>query len=162
MIQLEPSMVSTLFWRKKTVTAHEDGLIKFSIKQRSYEYQIYDPVAFFTLQNRRVKVYYDERNMSEVHIFDCENKFLGYVEPRLTNDGDLVKLERHRKGRKAIDRFAKEQKRKWERSNVPKKAMSEILEPQFHDFLLDETDPEHDLFQKLNGIDSNNKKPMLL
>jgi len=145
------------------VTAHEDGLIKFSIGRRSYEYQIYDPLTFFTVQNRRVKVYYDERNMSEVHIFDSENRFLGHVEPRLTNDGDLVKLERHRKGRKAIDRFAKEQKRKWESSNAPKGTVSKILEPQFHDFLIDNTDSEQDLFRNLNaGEVSKNKKPILL
>lgn len=161
MIPLEPSMVSTLFWRRKTVTAHEDGLIKFSIRRRRYEYQIYDPQTFFTVQNRRIKVYYDELNMSEVHIFDCHNRFLGQVEPRLTYDGDSVKLEKHRKGRRAIDKFAKEQKRKWESRVGPRNVTSKVLEPQFHDFLVD-VDDERDLFLKLNALPSSSPKPTLL
>gem|GEM_PF-6291821 len=166
MIQLQPFMISTLFWRKKTITVQEDGLVRFSVNRNRYEFQIYDPVTFFTTQKSKVKVYFDERNLSEIHLFDTENRFMGTVEPRLEFDGsnpDVIK--KHRKNRRAIDKYAKDQKTEWERGVNKNRTESKSTLPSFtfNDDLLsdDQSELEQNLFENINGISSKYKFGML-
>ncbi|MBI1769538.1 MAG: Mu transposase C-terminal domain-containing protein [Bacteroidetes bacterium] len=158
-------MISKLFWRKKTVTVQEDGLIRFSFDKRRFEYQIYEPKTFFSTQRSRVKVYFDERNTSEVHLFDSQNRFLGCIEPRLEFDGsneDII-IE-HRKKRKEIDKYAKEQKKKWEGAkSQARKSVSKILSREFHDYLVDEEPGrEQEFFMSINQVEVELKKVFFL
>lgn len=156
-------MIAKLFWRKKTVSVQEDGLVRFSFDKRRFEFQIYEPLAFFTAQRSRVKVYFDERNTSEVHLFDSQNRFMGCVEPRLEYDGsNEALLIEHRKKRKEINKYAADQKKKWEQG-FEKKPVSKILSREYHDYLLDEEefDNERNLFLDTNRIELESKTILL-
>lgn len=148
-------MISRLFWRKKVLAIPEDGLIRFRINRVEYSFQIYDPEAFFSVQRGLAKIYYDELDLSQVHLFTIQNRFLGSVEPRLQFDAnDLGVLAKHRKQKKEIDGYARSQKKSWE-DGIKDTFSKKVFKPQFHDHLIDEdisNDQMTDMFVKLNGI----------
>jgi hypothetical protein len=148
-------MISKLFWHRKTITVQEDGLIKFSVNKNRYEYQIYEPETFFITQNSKVKVYFDEQNLSEIHIFNHENRFIGSVEPRLEYDGsNEPMLIKHRTGRKAISKYARDLRKKWSQSSsqVDSHKSNKALTIEFHDFLIDDTDSDSERVKQLECI----------
>lgn len=161
-------MISQLFWHKKTLTIGEDGLIRFQINSIIYRFQVYEPIQFYTVQSQRVKIYYDERDMSVIHLFDKDNRFLGTVEPQETYCEEGETIRRHRQKRRAIDQFARDKKKKWD-SAQPNKLKSAVFKEKvsdrfFHDFLVDSDDENEklNLYKNLNNIQAQSDNPILL
>jgi len=136
------------------------------MNNNEYSYQIYEPEIFFTAQRSRMKVYYDQRNLSEVHLFDCENRFLGIIQSQLVYDGPDANttLDKHREGKRKINKYANEQRKKWKEEMVEHKVTdlkSKVLHTEFHDDLVDDPDQELQLFLTLNGISLDKPTTMI-
>ncbi len=150
-------MVSRLFWNRKRITVKEDGLVQFQIRETIYQFQIYDPETFFTFQGSLAKIYYNEMDMSEIHLFDDNDRFYGRVEPRRVNDpGNPTIIEGHRRDRKKINAFANSQRKQWKQFNPGKdkaKIKKAKLPLEYHDFLItSESNSERDVYMTLNRI----------
>lgn len=97
--------IAMLFWNHKTLKVSR-GEVATTIRHADYIYEIWDNELKLSLAGQHVKVYYDENDLSTVHLFsqkgeylcECRQKVLVHEGKAGQTDGDvkaLIKQSRH-------------------------------------------------------------------
>lgn len=87
-IKLEDWMVPLLFWKAKTKKRiKDDGRIDLQIDNVEYRYQVTEAEMLWTYKNSDVRMCYDPKDLSKIHIFERGTlKYIGAIEPRIVMD----------------------------------------------------------------------------
>lgn len=99
-IKLEDWMVPLLFWRVKTKKRiKNDGRIDLEIDRVNYCYQITKAEILWQHKNTDVRMSYDPKDLSKIHIFERGTlKHIGMIEPRMImkrdNKAEVLKKQR--------------------------------------------------------------------
>lgn len=64
-----------LFWLNKTITIGRSMIVNEVRKQKRY-YEIWDNEHKLRLRGKKVRVYYDEKDASEIHVFTLDGDFI--------------------------------------------------------------------------------------
>ncbi|MFK5855128.1 MAG: Mu transposase C-terminal domain-containing protein [Bacteroidota bacterium] len=74
--ELRPEQVAFLFWHNKTIKVRNME-IETEIRKQKYYYDLSYHEKRFELTGTKVKVYYDYRELSMIHVFDLNDKYIG-------------------------------------------------------------------------------------
>lgn len=64
-----------LFWLSKTLTVGRSMIVN-EVRKLKYFYEIWDSEDKLKLNGKKVRVYYDEKDASEIHVFTLEGEFV--------------------------------------------------------------------------------------
>lgn len=64
-----------LFWLNKTLTVGRSMIVN-EIRKQKYFYEIWDNEDKLRLNGKKVRVYYDEKDASEIHVFTLDGEFV--------------------------------------------------------------------------------------
>jgi hypothetical protein len=64
-----------LFWLSKTLTVNR-SLIVNEVRKQKYFYEIWSNEDKLRLNGKKVRVYYDEKDASEIHVFSLDGEFI--------------------------------------------------------------------------------------
>ncbi|TWI16309.1 Mu transposase C-terminal domain-containing protein [Sphingobacterium siyangense] len=73
--KIDPSDIAMLFWKHKTIKASR-GEVSTTIRHTTYHYTIWDNELKLRLSGQSVKMYYDECDLSTVHLFSEKGEYL--------------------------------------------------------------------------------------
>jgi len=97
---LQDWMVPLLFWKAKTKKRiKDDGRIDLQIDGVEYCYQVTEAETLWTFKNSDVRMCYDPKDMSVIHLFERGTlNYIGKIEPRMVmtrnNKKDVMKKQR--------------------------------------------------------------------
>ncbi|WP_312339525.1 transposase family protein [Sphingobacterium sp.] len=73
--KIDHSDIAMLFWKHKTIKASR-GEVSTTIRHTAYHYTIWDNELKLRLSGQSVKMYYDESDLSTVHLFSLKDEYL--------------------------------------------------------------------------------------
>jgi len=74
--ELRPEQIAFLFWHSKTIKVRNME-IETEIRKQKYYYDLSYHEKRFELTGSKVKVYYDHRELSIIHVFDLKDNYIG-------------------------------------------------------------------------------------
>jgi hypothetical protein len=81
-VKLNAADIAMLFWHHKILKVRRSE-ITFEIRKNPYYYNIYNHELALQLDGTEVKVYYDENDLSKIHIFKLNNEYLGEIKQKV-------------------------------------------------------------------------------
>lgn len=73
--KIDATDIALLFWAHKTIKVSKSE-IATTIRHNDYIFDVFDHATALKVSGKQVKMYYDEKDLSSVHLFDLEGKFL--------------------------------------------------------------------------------------
>ncbi|QTE39506.1 transposase family protein [Mucilaginibacter gossypii] len=91
--------LAMLFWMNKTLKVQKSE-IEMTVRHNDYFYEVYNHELGLKLDGTKVKVYYDEKDLSTVHVFslsgqylcECRQKIGFYKAPVNQTDADVIQI----------------------------------------------------------------------
>ena len=114
-MKLNPADIAMLFWHHKILKVRRSE-ITFEIRKNPYYYNIYNHELALQLDGTEVKVYYDENDLSTIHIFKLNNEYLGEIKQKVKivsakanqTEGDVIEIIKQSKHHENKAKVAKQ------------------------------------------------------
>lgn len=163
--------IALLFWLNKQLKV-KNGEIATTIRHNDYYYQVYDNELLLAINNKTVKVYYDEADLSQVHVFSLDNQYIGELRQKIDYHAakanqtaeDIKQIIRQSKHNDSLDTTIKKQTAKVadKAAAINQDAFYNVLNPfdvAKDDYNTSETKIMLDYINENKGIDSSKAKP---
>lgn len=72
---IDATHIMLLFWTYKTITVRKSEVIT-TIRHNDYIFDVYNHAIALKLAGKQVKMYYDENDLSSVHLFDLDGRYI--------------------------------------------------------------------------------------
>lgn len=73
--KLDATDIALLFWKHKTIKVSKSEIVT-TIRHNDYIFDVFNHETALKLAGNQVKMYYDENDLSNVHLFDLEGKYI--------------------------------------------------------------------------------------